>query len=115
MTPINQIYELWLLMGILTGVGLMTIKALWSHYDDGASPVFIQQRQTWHVMILSVFSCIGRLSSGVGSDLIVKNLHGSRIWCIVVSAVIASVAQVCGANIGNPHLLGFVSSFNGRE
>lgn len=90
-------------------------RALWSHYDDSASAVFIQERQMQHVMLLSVFSCIGRLCSGIGSDLIVKKLHASRHWCIFLSAMIFCVAQICGATIGNPHLLGFVSGINGRK
>ena len=90
-------------------------RALWNHYDDSASPVFIQKRQLRHVMLLSVFSCVGRLCSGIGSDLIVKKLHASRFWCLFVSASIFCVAQVCGTQIENPHLLGFVSGISGCE
>lgn len=42
----------------------MQTKALWNHYDDSASPKFIQQRQVMHVGILSCGNFIGRLSSG---------------------------------------------------
>ncbi|KAI4095776.1 MAG: hypothetical protein LQ339_007139 [Xanthoria mediterranea] len=131
-----EFYQLWLLLGTLTGVGLMTInnigndassscftgllpanpmqaRALWNYYDDSASPVFIQKRQLRHVMLLSVFSCVGRLSSGIGSDLIVTKLHGSRFWCLFLSSSIFCVAQICGATIGNPHYLGFVSGITG--
>ncbi|KAL8693734.1 MAG: hypothetical protein Q9218_001479 [Villophora microphyllina] len=99
-----EFYQLWFLLGILTGVGLMTINA---------SPVFVQKRQLRHVMLLSVFSCVGRLCSGIGSDLIVKKLHASRFWCLFVSSSIFCVAQICGSQIGNPHLLGFVSGITG--
>lgn len=43
---------------------LQQTKALWNHYDDSASPKFIQQRQVMHVGILSCGNFIGRLSSG---------------------------------------------------
>ena len=66
-------------------------------------------------MLLSVLSCVGRLCSGIGSDLIVTKLHGSRFWCLFVSSSIFCVAQICGATIGNPHLLGFVSGITGRK
>jgi len=49
----------------------------------------------------------------VGSDFLVKNLHASRIWCLVLASVIFCVAQVCALNIVNPHLLGLVSGFSG--
>ncbi|KAL8826350.1 MAG: hypothetical protein Q9170_007439 [Blastenia crenularia] len=108
-----EFYQLWLLLGILTGVGLMTIKALWNHYDDSAPLAFIEKRQLRHVMLLSVLSCVGRLCSGIGSDLIVKKLHASRFWCLFISSSIFCIAQLCGTQIGNPHLLGFVSAITG--
>ena len=39
--------------------------ALWGHYDDSASPKFVQERQLMHVSILSVLSFVGRLCSGI--------------------------------------------------
>lgn len=50
---------------------------------------------------------------GVGSDIIVKVLHGSRVWCLVISSLIFSMAQICALSIENPHLLGFVSGLSG--
>jgi MFS family permease len=49
----------------------------------------------------------------VGSDYLVKRLHGSRIWCLVIAAGIFSVAQIFALTVINPHLLGFVSGFSG--
>lgn len=66
-------------------------------------------------MLLSVLSCVGRLCSGIGSDVIVKKLHASRFWCLLVSAIIFSIGQLCGTQIGNPHLLPFVSAITGCE
>ncbi|KAI9880115.1 MAG: hypothetical protein M1830_005360 [Pleopsidium flavum] len=100
--PKVEFWQLFAMLGLLTGIGLMTInnignnaQALWSHYDDSVPPSFIQERQLLHVSILSVLSFSGRLLSGVGSDLIVKKLGMSRFW------------------IENPHMLGFVSGLTG--
>ncbi|KAF2034140.1 MFS general substrate transporter [Setomelanomma holmii] len=113
-------WQLWVLMGLLTGVGLMTInnighdvQALWSHWDKSVSTDFIAHRQLWHVSILSICSFLGRLSSGVGSDLIVKRLHHSRFWCTAISATIFSFAQICAIRIENPNYLWAVSGLTG--
>lgn len=37
----------------------------------------------------------------------------SRFWCLFISSTIFLVAQVCGARIENPHLLGFLSGLTG--
>ncbi|KAL9103766.1 MAG: hypothetical protein Q9163_001225 [Psora crenata] len=135
-----KFWQLWLLMGLLTGIGLMTINnigndtlAIWHHYDDSASPEFIQQRQLVHVEILSIMSFCGRLTSGkffpnstrphkgpnaflstgVGSDLIVRRLSMSRFWCLVFSSLIFLLAQLCATQIENPHSLGYVSGLTG--
>jgi len=115
-----EFWQLFLIMAILAGVGLMTInnignnaKALWKKHDDSVSSEFLVSRQQMHVSILSVCSFLGRLSSGVGSDFLVKRLHASRVWCLVLATVIFFCAQVCALNVENPHLLGFVSSLSG--
>lgn len=66
-----------------------------------------------HVEILSIMSFVGRLASGVGSDLIVHCFALSRYWVIVLSSFIFLLAQVCGATIENPHALGLVSGLTG--
>ncbi|MCJ1256468.1 hypothetical protein MMC24_004289 [Lignoscripta atroalba] len=118
--PRVEFWQLFLLLGLLTGIGLMTInnigndaQALWSHYDDSATPGWIQRRQLVHVSILSLMSFTGRLCSGVGSDLIVKKFGMSRFWCLFTSSSIFCAAQVCGARIENPNYLGFVSGLTG--
>lgn len=50
---------------------------------------------------------------GVGSDFLVKVLHASRIWCLVVAGTIFFIAQICALSIINPHLLGLVSGLSG--
>lgn len=87
--------------------------ALWKHYDDSIDDKAMVLHQQLHVSILSLGSFAGRLLSGAGSDFLVKVLHASRIWCLVIASVIFSLAQICALNIVNPHLLGFVSGFSG--
>ncbi|KAI9167265.1 membrane protein [Paramyrothecium foliicola] len=113
-------WQLFSIMAILAGVGLMTInnigndvKALWKQYDSSVSEDFLVRRQGFHVSILSVGSFLGRLSSGVGSDFLVKHLHANRVWCLVVACCVFLVAQVCALNITDPKHLYFVSTLSG--
>ncbi|KAI0152289.1 MFS general substrate transporter [Hypoxylon sp. NC0597] len=115
-----EFWQLFTIMGILSGIGLMTINnigndvtALWKHYDDSIDDKTLVLRQQLHVSILSIGSFSGRLLSGVGSDFLVKVLHASRVWCLVIASGIFSIAQICALNVTNPHLLGFVSGFSG--
>ncbi|KAI1497676.1 major facilitator superfamily domain-containing protein [Biscogniauxia marginata] len=115
-----EFWQLFTIMGILSGIGLMTINnigndvtALWKHYDDSIDDKTLVLRQQLHVSILSIGSFAGRLLSGVGSDFLVKVLGASRVWCLVIASGIFSLAQICALNVLNPHLLGFVSGFSG--
>lgn len=58
-------------------------------------------------------SFIGRLLSGIGSDVLVKRLHMSRFWCVSASSVVFILAQVAGMTIQNPNFLWVLSSLNG--
>ncbi|KAK3391018.1 major facilitator superfamily domain-containing protein [Podospora didyma] len=113
-------WQMFAIMGILAGIGLMTINnighdviALWKTYDDSVDSAFLIQRQQMHVSILSIGSFLGRLLSGVGSDFLVKVLKASRAWCLVVASFVFCIAQVCALNTTNPHFLGFVSGLSG--
>ncbi|KNG46816.1 MFS general substrate transporter [Stemphylium lycopersici] len=115
-----EFWQLWVLMGLLSGVGLMTInnvghdvQALWKRWDDKVSNDFVAHRQLWHVSVISVCSFLGRLSSGIGSDVIVKRLHHSRFWCAAISATIFALAQVAAIRIEDPHFLWAVSGLSG--
>ena len=83
-----------------------------------------------HVEILSFMSFCGRLISGmsmlrmpepnadsvcpgIGSDVIVRKLEMSRFWCLFISSMIFLFAQICGTQIENPHVLGFLSGLTG--
>jgi MFS family permease len=65
------------------------------------------------VSILSLASCAGRLLSGAGSDLLVKKLDMNRLWCLFVSALMFTAAQLSALQIENPHYLALVSAFTG--
>ncbi|KAJ5702140.1 hypothetical protein N7488_009688 [Penicillium malachiteum] len=115
-----EFWQLFLTMALLSGIGLMTInnignstKALWLYYDDSATPKFIQQRQVMHVSILSFGNFLGRLFSGIGSDVLVKKLNMSRFWCLFISAAVFTITQLAGASISNPNTLVVVSAFTG--
>ncbi|KAJ0413342.1 major facilitator superfamily domain-containing protein [Aspergillus carlsbadensis] len=115
-----EFWQLFMTMALLSGIGLMTInnignsaKALWEKYDDSASPKFIQQRQVMHVSILSFGNFAGRLSSGIGSDILVKKFNMSRFWCLFLSASVFTLTQLAGASISSPHQLVIVSAFTG--
>lgn len=115
-----EFYQLFFLLGSLTGVGLMTInnignnaQALWAHFDPTVPASFIAQRQLMHVSIISTGSFLGRLASGIGSDYLVKTLHLSRFWCIVASSTVFLVTQLLGTQIEHPNYLFVLSSLTG--
>ncbi|EMC96429.1 hypothetical protein BAUCODRAFT_474691 [Baudoinia panamericana UAMH 10762] len=114
-----KFWQLFIMLGLLCGVGLMTInnignnaRSLWHHYDDSASHDFIQKRQLIHVSLLSFCSFLGRLSSGIGSDWLVHH-HASRFWTLVASALIFTTAQVVALTLENPNQLFWLSSLTG--
>ncbi|SPO05064.1 related to MCH1 Monocarboxylate Permease Homologue, not transporting monocarboxylate [Cephalotrichum gorgonifer] len=118
--PVPRFWELFALLALLSGVGLMTInnigndvKALWRYYDDSVDEAFVIKNQQLHVSILSLCSFTGRLLSGVGSDFLVKVMRANRIWCLVAASLVFSLAQLFAIFVTNPHFLGFVSGLTG--
>lgn len=89
------------------------VQALWYHFDKSVSKDFVAHRQLLHVSIISLGSFFGRLSSGIGSDFIVKRLGHSRFWCVVISATIFAIDQLCATRIENPNYLWVVSGLCG--
>lgn len=89
------------------------VQALWNYWDKGADKDFVAHRQLWHVSIISICSFLGRLSSGIGSDVIVKRLHHSRFWCAAISASIFALGQIAAIQVENPNLLWTVSGLSG--
>lgn len=66
-----------------------------------------------HVSIISICSFLGRLLSGIGSDIIVKKLRMSRFWCAAISATIFMLAQLAAIRMENPNFLWVVSGLSG--
>lgn len=58
-------------------------------------------------------SFVGRLGSGIGSDIIVKRLHASRFWSLVASALLFTMAQIVALRLENPNYLFFLSGLTG--
>ncbi|KAK2067792.1 hypothetical protein P8C59_001499 [Phyllachora maydis] len=113
-------WQLFSIMGILGGIGLMTINnighdanALWRNYDPTISEEYLISRQQLHVSILSLSSFAGRILSGVGSDVLVKRLKASRVWCLVIASSIFLVAQVLALGVSVPYFLVTVSALSG--
>lgn len=123
------------MLGIFTGIGLMTINnigndvsdmivygflfnnlqsnALWRAYDPDMDREYITKRQLMHVSIISCTSFAGRLLSGVGSDVLVKRLRLSRFWCMVVASCVFTLAQVIAVTVANPYYLWLLSTIGG--
>ena len=118
--PHPEFWQLFCMMGVMTGIGLMTInnigndvQALWRRYDENVDPHLIEKRQNMHVSIISFFSFSGRLASGIGSDYLVSHFNRSRFWCLFASATLFCVAQVLAISTENPGLLVLVSGITG--
>lgn len=118
--PHAEFWQLFCMLGLMTGIGLMTInnvgndaQALWKHFAPSTDAHYIELRQQMHVSIISLGSFTGRLLSGIGSDLLVSKLNRSRFWCLFVSAVIFVLAQYAATQISNPNYLVLVSSLTG--
>ncbi|RPB11754.1 MFS general substrate transporter [Morchella conica CCBAS932] len=120
LTKSTDFWLLFTLLGLLTGTGLMTInnighsvQALWQKYAPDTHPDYVQQRQGFHVSLLSIGSFSGRIMSGTSSDILYKNYGLQRIWLVVVSAVIFCFSQIFALNVENPHQLWLVSFLSG--
>lgn len=118
--PHPEFWLLFILLALLCGIGLMTInnigniaQALWLAYDPDTPASFIAKRQVLHVSILSVMSFTGRLTSGIGSDILVRKYNLSRFWCVFAASIVFISAQVCALTITYPTLLVLVSGISG--
>lgn len=118
--PLREFWLLFVLLGLLCGIGLMTInnigavaQALWQSHDPDTPASYITQRQALHVSLLSVMSFTGRLTSGIGSDILVRKYMLSRFWCVFASSVVFICAQVAALTISNPVFLVLVSGMTG--
>ncbi|KAF3106426.1 hypothetical protein TWF102_001383 [Orbilia oligospora] len=115
-----EFWRLFLMLGVLTGVGLMTInnighsvKALWYAFDPKKDSKEVERFQGVHVSILSLCSFSGRLISGTVSDVLKKKFGYSRVWLVFASSSVFLLGQFAGMGVSNPHSLWLVSGLNG--
>lgn len=118
--PHPEFWLLFILLALMCGIGLMTInnigniaQALWLALDPDTPDSFIAKRQVLHVSILSVMSFTGRLTSGIGSDVLVRKYNLSRFWCLFAASIVFISAQISALLITYPTLLVFVSGLSG--
>ncbi|KAJ6256941.1 Ubiquitin-60S ribosomal protein [Drechslerella dactyloides] len=120
LTRHTEFWRLFFMLGILTGIGLMTInnighscQALWSAYDPTKDTKKVERFQGIHVSILSLCSFSGRLISGTASDVLKKKYNKSRVWLVFASSTCFLLGQIAGMSVSNPHYLWLVSGLTG--
>ncbi|CAJ0900617.1 3385_t:CDS:2 [Entrophospora sp. SA101] len=76
----------------LGGVGLMyinnvgtIIKSLYYEPRHPSSPEILQNLQNYHVSLISIFSCLGRISVGAFSDVTKKLFNLRRLWYLILA------------------------------
>ena len=116
----SEFYELFLLLGSMTGIGLMTInnigndaQALWSTWDSYVTDPWIEKQQKTYVSTISILSAVGRLLSGIGGDFLVMRLQMSRFWCLMAASILFCLAQIIAILVENPNLLILLSACTG--
>ncbi|KAK6537509.1 hypothetical protein TWF694_011692 [Orbilia ellipsospora] len=120
LTQHTEFWRLFLMLGILTGIGLMTInnighsvQALWYAFDPNKDAKDVERFQGIHVSILSLCSFSGRLISGTISDVLKKKWALSRVWLVFTSSSFFLLGQIAGMSVSNPLNLWLVSGING--
>jgi hypothetical protein len=67
--------------------------------DTGLEPDHskaLSKLQAAHVSIISLCSCVGRITAGTSSDLLLKRYGLPRTWCLVCASLVAITAQLSG-------------------
>ncbi|KAK6343425.1 hypothetical protein TWF730_011014 [Orbilia blumenaviensis] len=115
-----EFWRLFLMLGLLTGIGLMTInnighsvQALWTAFDPKKDSKEVEKFQGIHVSILSLCSFSGRLISGTISDVMKKKFGYSRVWMVFASSSVFLLGQFAGMAVSNPLYMWLVSGLNG--
>lgn len=69
-------------------------------FKDRADPyehsTALSKIQAIHVSIISLSSCMGRITAGVSSDYILHRYSLPRTWCLVCASIVSIFAQVSG-------------------
>ncbi|KAG9291977.1 hypothetical protein G9A89_004915 [Geosiphon pyriformis] len=107
----NDARTLFLIMLLLGGSGLMyinnvgsIIKSLFelaSHpskdtSEENEKEQELQMIQNFHVSLLSISSCLGRLTTGFFSDITKNAFQLRRLWYLVFASMIMCVGQLIG-------------------
>ncbi|ODQ65229.1 MFS general substrate transporter [Nadsonia fulvescens var. elongata DSM 6958] len=92
---IKDFWSHFIITGIVSGVGQMyiycvgfLIRALINYEDPNTSLADMQHMQSFHVGLISILSFMGRLMSGVTSDMVVKRWNLQRMWLILISLLL---------------------------
>jgi hypothetical protein len=56
----------------------------------------LSKLQAAHVSIISLSSCVGRITAGTSSDILLQTYGLPRTWCLVCASVVAILAQLSG-------------------
>ncbi|CAG8519280.1 6345_t:CDS:2 [Ambispora leptoticha] len=93
--------NLFFILLLTGGVGLMYINNVGSILKslfDTTSMVDDHEKlltyQNFHVSLISVFSCIGRISSGFTSDLFKQTFNLRRIWFLLSASILLLSGQI---------------------
>ncbi|AAS52198.2 ADR278Wp [Eremothecium gossypii ATCC 10895] len=87
----------YVVLAILHGVGQLYIYSVGYIVDiqleSNPSPSLNKEEvQSLQISIISVFSCLGRISSGPISDLLVKQFNYQRLWLILLASLFVYLA-----------------------
>jgi hypothetical protein len=102
-------YTLWIVCtdGVLQNVG-HCVEALYDDQGDSHDhSKLLSKMQAAHVSIISLSSCVGRITAGTSSDILLQKHKLQRTWCLVCASFVAILAQLSGWFIGSIDLLVF--------
>ncbi|KAJ3047199.1 hypothetical protein HK097_000144 [Rhizophlyctis rosea] len=120
-TSLRQLDTL-LLTGVIFAIGgagltyINTVGAIivaLSPPDQGADSPSVQTAQKFHVALLSVASCSGRIVVGILSDQFERKFHISRLFWPLCAISLMLAAQVLGSLTGSLERLVWVTGMTG--
>lgn len=101
-------YIIW---ATIQGIGQMYIysvefivKININFLENQQNQLNAEQIQSAQVSILSLMSCVGRLSSGAFSDYLVNKLNSQRLWNIFIATVIIVISSIKLVSVSDPFI-----------
>lgn len=85
------------------------VHFIWVQFSWTIMQWYVINRLFSHLILMNLLM----IELGVGSDFLVKKLHASRSWCLVIASLIFSAAQFCAVSIEDPAYLKYVSGLTG--